>query len=117
VNRASVKKPVLGQQSELFDLKIIGDLAKAFLMETALTVSQPVFLKGSSNSNHNIGGSFCHLCNFFIFTSFDDTIYCIRLIDKVLSLYGLLTYDFIYADFFSPGECNSKIAGLHHSDS
>ncbi len=59
----------------LFSLKIIRDLTTACLMKAALTVALWVSLNSSGENNHNVGGLLSHFGRFFIFDSFDDSIF------------------------------------------
>jgi hypothetical protein len=43
---------------DLFGVKIVRDLARAFLNQTVLTISPPDFLNSSGDSNYDVGGPF-----------------------------------------------------------
>ncbi len=50
----------------LIGLKIGWDVARAFMIEAALTVSQPDLLYSGGDGNHDVGRLFC---SFVIFSS------------------------------------------------
>ncbi len=61
--------------SDLFCIKIAMDLGRAFLMLILLTVLSPDFLNSGGENKHDVSGRFRHFDSFFMFASFDDTIF------------------------------------------
>ncbi len=59
----------------LFGLKIARDLARALMMQAALTVLLLAFLDGSGDSNHDDSVPISHFCRFLVFYRFDDPNY------------------------------------------
>jgi hypothetical protein len=51
------------------------DLARAFLMLILFTVLSPDFLNSGGENKHDVSGHFRHFDSFFMFDSFDDTIF------------------------------------------
>ncbi len=62
-------KGLLDRWQPFFRLENHQELSQSLLMEAALTVSPPVVLDGSCDSNHNGGGLFCDFGCFFVFDS------------------------------------------------
>jgi hypothetical protein len=56
----------------LFCLKISCDVARAFLMEAALTALPPDFWNIGNDTNHEVGSPFHHFGYFFVFNRFDN---------------------------------------------
>jgi hypothetical protein len=63
---AQVQKPVLGQQPGPSDLKIDWDLARAFVMEAALTNLSLDFLNDGGGNNCNVRVLIAILVSFII---------------------------------------------------
>ncbi len=58
------------------------------------------FQNVGGEGNHDFGGPFCHFGYFFILRAL--MMQFVYMVDRVLSLYVLLTNSFILADFLQP---------------
>jgi hypothetical protein len=57
---------------DLFGLKVVWGIARAFVMWAADTVSLPDFLNGGTDSNEDSGSLFCHFGQLFDVKSFNE---------------------------------------------